>query len=227
VRIGRRRVLWFAAVLAVACAAAGLLAGVGLAAIVARVPEPRAVSWAPRLAIALATALAFLAAALRFGTTAELPVYLWVFAGLVTVSAIDLRFRRLPDVVVAPIFVGALAGMAVVAIVRADGGPLVRALFGALLYFLLLFVPHLISPRGMGFGDVKLGAVLGLSVGWLAPDVLATVTLVFTAGILGMVLGLVVGLLYRAGWKGTFPLGPALALGAFTVILWSESLVVR
>jgi len=33
---------------------------------------------------------------------------------------------------------------------------------------------HLISPRGMGFGDVKLAAVMGLYLGWLAPDYLTT-----------------------------------------------------
>ena len=36
------------------------------------------------------------------------------------------------------------------------------------MYFGILLVIHLISPRAMGFGDVKLAAVMGLYLGWLA-----------------------------------------------------------
>ena len=68
--------------------------------------------------------------------------------------------------------------------------------------------------------------MLGLAVGWVAPDVAGTVTLVFAAAILGLLLGAVLGLVFRAGWRGTFPLGPALAAGAVIVILWSESMCV-
>jgi len=143
----------------------------------------------------------------------------------VAVSAIDLRVHRLPNVVVAPTFVGGLVAMVVVSLVRGDWGPMGRALLGAALYFVLLLLPHLISPRGMGFGDVKLGAVLGLSVGWLADNVAGTVTLVLVAAVLGMVLGMLLGLVFRAGWRGTFPLGPALAAAAVVVVLGSESLV--
>ena len=100
-----------------------------------------------------------------------------------------------------------------------------RALAGSALYFGLLLIPHLVSPRGMGFGDVKLGLVLGLALGWLSPTGTGVITLVFAGAVLGMVLGVLLGLVFRAGWRGTFPLGPALALGAVIVIAFSESLV--
>ena len=64
----------------------------------------------------------------------------------------------------------------------------------------------------MGFGDVKLGLVLGLFTGWLALDLveapyLAVIALFF-GGIIGVVIGFVVAL--SRGRKAAFPFGPAL-----------------
>jgi leader peptidase (prepilin peptidase)/N-methyltransferase len=212
-------------VLVAVVAVAGLVVGLGLGVVVERVPEPEPFPRAGRIALALITALLFGLAAARFGATADLAIYLFVFASVVAVSAIDLRVHRLPDIIVLPTLVVAATAMALVSLGDGDWGPMVRALVGAVLYFGLLFVPHLVNPRGMGFGDVKLGAVLGLSVGWLAPSGTGLISLVFGAAVLGMVLGVLLGLLFRAGWRGTFPLGPALVLGAVVVILTSESLV--
>ncbi len=211
--------------LAVGCAALGLVVAFGLALVVERIPEPQPLRIGDRLALALFTAAAFTAAAIRFGPTAELPICLFLFAALITVSAIDLRVHRLPNIVVAPTLAIGLVAMAVVSLVRGDWGPMGLALLGAAMFFVLLLVPHLISPRGMGFGDVKLAAVLGLAVGWVAPTVAGTISLVFAAAVLGLVLGVLLGVVFRAGWRGTFPLGPALAVAAVVVILWSESIV--
>jgi leader peptidase (prepilin peptidase)/N-methyltransferase len=164
-------------------------------------------------------------AAARFGASAELVIYAFVFASVATVSAIDLRVHRLPDVIVLPTLALTIAAMAALSLARDDWASFGRALLGAVLYFGLLFIPHLLNPRGMGFGDVKLGAVLGLAVGWLAPSGIDLITLVFGAAVLGMVLGVVLGLIFRAGWRGAFPLGPALVLGAVVVIVFSESIV--
>jgi leader peptidase (prepilin peptidase)/N-methyltransferase len=214
----------FAAVLVTVCVVAGVLVGLALGPIVERVPEPQPFPTAGRLALSGATAVLFGLAAARFGATADLAIYLFLFAALATVSAIDLRVRRLPDVIVLPTLLVAVLAMAAVSLARNDWALLGRAGLGAVLYFVLLFVPHLVSPRGMGFGDVKLGAVIGLAVGWLATSGTALVSLVFGAAVLGMVLGVVLGLVFRAGWRGTFPLGPALVLGAVFVIVFSDSL---
>jgi leader peptidase (prepilin peptidase)/N-methyltransferase len=212
-------------VLVLGCAAAGLVVALAAAGIVERVPEPRSFDRRGRIVLAGATVVLFGLAAARFGATAELVIYLFLFAALATVSAIDLRFRRLPNAIVFPSLLVTAGAMAAVSALRGEWAQLGRAAAGAALYFVLLLIPHLVSPRGMGFGDVKLGAVLGLGLGWLAPSATAVITLVFAGAVLGMVLGVVVGLLYRAGWRGTFPLGPALALGAVIVMLASESLV--
>jgi leader peptidase (prepilin peptidase)/N-methyltransferase len=196
-----------------------------LAVVVERVPERQPFGRRGRIGLAATTAFLFGVATARFGATADLAIYLFLFASLATVSAIDLRVRRLPNVIVFPMLLVTPLAMAIVSLTRGDWAPMGRALVGAALYFGLLLIPHLISPRGMGFGDVKLGAVLGLALGWLAPTGTAVITLVFASAVLGMVLGVLLGLVFRAGWRGTFPLGPALALGAVIVIVASESLV--
>ena len=54
----------------------------------------------------------------------------------------------------------------------------------------IFFVLHMISPRSMGFGDVKLAFVLGLSLGWLGwGEVLLGLFLGFLYGaVIGIVL---------------------------------------
>ena len=60
-----------------------------------------------------------------------------------------------------------LTAIAAVALWSENLGSLVRALIGAVGLFVFLFVTHTISPRGMGFGDVRFAAVLGLYLGWI------------------------------------------------------------
>jgi leader peptidase (prepilin peptidase)/N-methyltransferase len=95
---------------------------------------------------------------------------------------------------------------------------------GGIGFFVVLLIPHLIRPQGMGFGDVKLSLLLGLHLGWLAANMLEVVTLVFCALMLGCVLGIIVALVTRAGSK-PFPFGPALAAGSVVIILSSSVLV--
>lgn len=152
-------------------------------------------------------------------------LYLLLFGVLVAVSVIDIRERRIPNRIVLPaVAVGALAIVAV-SLVEGEPGVAGLAALGGLLYFGLLLIPHLINPAGMGFGDVKLGLLMGLFLGWLAEDVASVISLVFAAAILGMVLGVVIGVVVRAGWHGTFPLGPALAAATVVVVLTRDVVV--
>lgn len=67
---------------------------------------------------------------------------------------------------------------------------------------------------GLGFGDVKLMAMIGAFVG--PAGVVATI-------VLGSAAGLVLGLawvLVRREWNAPFGFGPALAVGALLVVLW-------
>jgi leader peptidase (prepilin peptidase)/N-methyltransferase len=65
----------------------------------------------------------------------------------------------------------------------------------------------------MGFGDVKLAAVLGLYLGFLGWGNLLVGA--FAAFVFGGVFGLVLMLIRRAGRKSTIPFGPWMILGAW------------
>ena len=79
----------------------------------------------------------------------------------------------------------------------------------------------------MGFGDVKLAAVMGLYLGWLAPDYLTTFRLVLWAMLVGFVIGSVAGLALWAirGRNAAIPFGPSWPSGPLVVLLTSANIV--
>ena len=175
------------------------------------------------------TLVTFVLLAWRFSTSSwlELLVYLAGFASLLLASAIDLTEYRLPDVVVLPTLAIGIVMVIVVSMVDSDGGRIRYAFFGSLLAFGVLLIAHLISPQGMGFGDVKFAAVLGLMVGWQASSAIDVVILVLWLFLIGFAVGTVGGvvLLVIRGRNQPFPFGPFLALGTLVTVLVSRALV--
>ena len=98
-----------------------------------------------------------------------------------------------------------------------------RSLGGAVVAFVLLLVMNIVSPRGMGMGDVKLAFLLGLYLGWLSWG------RVFLGLFLGFLLGSLVGLLLIAlklrSRKDHVPFGPFLAAGTVIAVLWGGTLL--
>jgi len=88
---------------------------------------------------------------------------------------------------------------------------------GVTLFF--LFLVAITRGRGMGMGDVKLGFVLGILLGW--PRTLVAVFLSFIAGALVSVLLLLMG---RRKFGQTIPFGPFLVMGTIASLLWGSSL---
>ncbi len=136
--------------------------------------------------------------------------------GLV-LAAIDLEHHRLPDrLTLAAAVVSGLA-LAFDAAVMNEWSALGRGLVCAAAAGIVLLVMALISPSGMGLGDVKLAALLSLHMGWLGWQVAVLAVLVgFVAGAVGALLLLAVG---RATLRTPIPFGPALLLGAWLVVL--------
>ena len=181
------------------------------------------------LALQVGVLALYLLAAWRFedGAWGEMLAYCALFGVLAALSAIDVEHYRLPDLIVLPSLVGSIALIALLSIVYGDGGRIRYALIGAALYFGFLFLAHLISPRGMGFGDVKLAALMGLYVGWLGATFVDALALVLWAMLIGFAVGSAFGvvLLVARRRNRPFPFGPFLALGAVVAILASQSLV--
>ena len=171
-------------------------------------------SWvAPQAVIPVLAAITTLAV----GPTGSLPVYVLFVVVLVVASVIDLRTMLIPRQVVWAGIVGGLALMAGASVWTGDAGRLTGAVIGAGAYFALLLVSSLISPGGMGMGDVRLGALIGLYLGWIAWPLIAAALL------LGSAVGIVQGLAAKglAGRRQPFPFGPALAAGALMTV-WAH-----
>src|SRR5215203_1102803 len=96
----------------------------------------------------------------RFGLTSDLLVALFVIGILAVLSVVDIEQRRLPNVIVLPAASAILLAQLVLSPDRA--WEWIAASLGAGLLFLVL---ALISPSGLGMGDVKLAMLLGAALG--------------------------------------------------------------
>jgi len=147
---------------------------------------------------------------LRWGH-GQLVVDMVATAFLVPLVLVDLRERRLPD----PLTLGGAGAVLALLLIRGaltgDLGPTRRGLVGAALMAGILLAFHLASPRGMGFGDVKLGLLLGLVVGARGADLVLVALLL--AGLLGAVAGVVLMVRHRRR-DLTLAFGPCLVAGA-------------
>jgi leader peptidase (prepilin peptidase) / N-methyltransferase len=172
--------------------------------------------------VELVTMAVWAVLAARFGWSWELPAFLVWGAALVVVSTIDLQLFRIPDRIVFPALGAGAVLLGIAAIGDSAPRPFVRAIAGAAIYFTILLVFHLVSPRGMGFGDVKLALLLGLFVGWVSLYLI--VLALPAAGVIGLAIGVPLAVAARDR-KRPFPFGPALCAGAVIVVLFASHLV--
>ncbi len=159
---------------------------------------------------------------------------LFLVAALMTLSTTDLRVYRIPDRINFPAM-GIGAGCIVVAAVAVGvPGSIVGAAVGGLLYAGMLFLAHIASPRGMGWGDVKLAWPMGAYLGWfgwrsggVVDQVVGPLRWVLLGAAIGMVIGVVTGAAYalaRRSLTAVYPYGPSLAAGCVLALLWGDSL---
>ncbi len=145
-----------------------------------------------------------------------------VFVAGFSVAAIaaveDARTGRLRNRLTLALAVIAVVGLSAAALIGGDEARLPSMVIGAVMFCLPWFVVHLVSPRGVGFGDIKLTAGLGLYLGWIDP-VLSPVATVVAA-----VLFAAVALAHGAARDETRPFGPALVAGAVLATLGSFAL---
>ena len=172
--------------------------------------------------VEILTAAVFAALGARFGLDAVLPAFLYLGAAGTALALIDLDTKRLPDVITLPSYPVAAALLAVAALAAGEWDTYLRALLGMAALYSGYFLVALISPRSMGFGDVKLAGVLGLYLGWLGWDVLAVGA--FAGFFLGGVLGIALLAAKRATRKSAIPFGPFMLLGALLAVLAGEPL---
>jgi leader peptidase (prepilin peptidase)/N-methyltransferase len=118
-----------------------------------------------------------------------------------------------------------IASLAAAAFLDDEPQRLVWAAIGAAGVLATFFVIYLAARGGFGFGDVRLGAVLGWYLGWQG---LAFAPVgIFLGFLLGSVVGVVLMLAGRTGRRTAVPFGPFLAGGAFIAIVAGRPLVDR
>lgn len=162
------------------------------------------------------------AAGATIGWTWTLPAYLVFFLGLTTISVIDLRHYLIPNRVIYPTLYATFLLLVAAAVIEGNGHKLVQALVGMACAWFFFFVVWFIYPRGMGFGDVRLSALIGLVSGWVS---LGNVVLsVLLALLIGAAIGLVLIVVRLRSRKQAIPFGPFLALGATISVLWGDQL---
>lgn len=153
----------------------------------------------------------------RFAGSWALPAYLVLAGGLVVLSLIDLDTFLLPNRIVYPLTIAVTLLFGVAGVLNGGLGDFRRALLCGLVVFAVFLLLHLISPRGMGFGDVKFSFVLGVALGWVSP---ATAFLgIFMGFLLGSVVGIGLIATKVKTRKDHVPFGPFMALGAVSALL--------
>jgi prepilin signal peptidase PulO-like enzyme (type II secretory pathway) len=150
---------------------------------------------------------------------------LWLvfIVGFVGLAVYDMRWFLLPDVIIFP-----LIGLAVFQVLgdwllfhhqwQLLGGPLIGVVMISGLFYLLFYFS---KGKWIGFGDVKLGIILGL----LAGGALKSMLVLLTASVLGTLIALPMVVQGKANRKTHLPFGPLLLAGMIVVGLWGSGLV--
>lgn len=135
----------------------------------------------------------------------------------VLLGVIDLRTKLLPNTVVLWFLAATGAALLLTAVGTRDWAALLGAAAGSATLFVIYLVLALIAPGGLGMGDVKLAAVLGLIGGWAGA--VAWIGILLGGFLLGGLAGLGVLLLRRGSRGSTFPFGPGMLLATFASLV--------
>ena len=164
-------------------------------------PGPR--WWLLPVTAASVTAVVALAGRPNWGWVTVVPLALagpWL-------AAVDFDVCRIPNRVLAPVAAGTLVALILVAGLQHDIAVVWVGMLGSLVAGGIFAAIHFLTRGGIGFGDVKLAAVIGLA---LAAHGLSTVWVALLAGsIIGAAWGLI------NAQKGGFAYGPWLLSGAW------------
>lgn len=167
------------------------------------------------------TACLFVLACWRVGFSPELPAVLAFIVGGVLLAAIDWRVQRLPTRVVYYTLAGVTGGLIFASLVRWDWVPMATAVVGCVLlanaYFMIwLFTTKYAKMMVIGFGDVRLAALLGMLLGWYG------LPYVLYGALVGHLLAAAIAIatcIHKRKLHMHYAFGPPLIAGALAVVL--------
>lgn len=151
------------------------------------------------------------------GLAWAVPAYLAFAFVCLVLAVVDATTQLLPNRITYPAFPAVLSLLVLASLGLGEFGRLGRGLLAAAAmggFFLVLAV---ISPSGMGAGDVKFALTLGLALGWLSWGTM--VVGMVSAFLLGGLAGLAGMAVFGLSRRSRLPFGPWLAAGAlFSVV---------
>lgn len=166
--------------------------------------------------VELSTAILFTLAPLFVGWSAEIVVSWTLISLFAIVFVSDVHYMIIPNRVLsffAPLLL----------IERLWFAPLTPwwdSLLGSAIGFMTLFLIALVSKGGMGGGDIKLFAVIGLALG-----VKLTVLAFFLSTFVGTMFGLIGMAIGRVKRGEPMPFGPAIVVGTLIAYFFGEAMI--
>ena len=177
------------------------------------------------LVLELGTCGLFVAMAVHFDRVAETIAFCVLSAGLVALSWIDLKTKRLPRQITYVTGAIGLPVLVIAALVRDEPRRIATMAGGAAIALAFMWILYAVSRGGMGDGDVRLSPLLGAYLGWLG---LPYVPIgLFLGFLLGSVVGVGAMVIGRAGRKTALPFGPFLAAGTLLTVFVGRAAIDR
>jgi len=135
----------------------------------------------------------------------------------IPLSVFDIRHHRLPNVLTGALFLSSLGAAITSSILHHEKHHLVLSFCGAIAMTAFYLLLTLLSGGGLGMGDVKLAAPLGLISGffglqaiWITNFIAIFVGAIFAIGLL---------IFARAGVKSVIPFGPFMLFGQLLCLI--------
>ncbi|MBN2096099.1 prepilin peptidase [Candidatus Peregrinibacteria bacterium] len=145
-----------------------------------------------------------------------LTYYLIITFVFITVSFYDILFQEIPDEISLPT-IALLASVGLLTPLH-TWESLLTGLAVPVVFFSILFLGS--GGRWLGGGDVRIGAIMGLLLGW--PQVIVALFLAYLLGSVFSVAGLLTKKLTR---KSPIPFGPFLFIGAYITLFWGQDIL--
>lgn len=157
----------------------------------------------------------------HFGLTSHALAGLVMTWLLIAASAIDLEHQLLPDALTRSLLWSGLLGNAAFGWFATPADAIIGAAAGyGFLWVIFQGFYLLTGKEGLGFGDLKLLAGLGAWLGWsMLPFV------VFTASVLGTLVGLSLMVILKRGRDVPIAFGPYLAIAGWMGLIWQTEVI--
>ncbi len=174
--------------------------------------------------VELVTGALFSFCAWRWGASASCFAWCGFSAALLALALIDWDTTLLPDDITLPLL---WAGLIAAALQWNPAVSLPNALWGAIGGYMSLWLVYwafklVTGKEGMGYGDFKLFAALGVWFGWTA-----LVPIILMASVIGAVVGITMKFSTGLREGGYVPFGPFLAGAGFTAMIFGPQSILR